>query len=116
MIHKLAKSFVFALNGLQVTWKEEQNFKIEVIIGLFLTFLMFYFDFSIPEFIICILAITIVLSAEIVNTAIEDLCNKVEPNNDPIIAKVKDTMSAFVLVTTVGAGLVGILIFYYHFV
>lgn len=113
---KTIKSFKYALNGLKTVFKEENSFRLEVIAGMIVVFFMFYFNFSLFENIICILLITLVLSAEIVNTAIEDLCNKVEPNQDPIIGKVKDTMSAFVLLTSLGALIVGVLVFYSHFI
>lgn len=116
MIGKIIKSFIFALRGLKATWKEEQNFKIEVFIGLGVILSIFYFDFTFEEKIFSILAIIIVLAAEIINTAIEDLCNKVEPMTDPVIAKIKDTSSAFVLVSSLGALIVGILVFLNHFI
>jgi diacylglycerol kinase len=112
---KLSKSFSNALSGLAITWKEERNFKIEVVVTILIILAMFYFGFSLIEKVFCILAITIVLSAEVINTAIEDLCNKVEPNTDPIIKKVKDTASGFVLISSLGALVVGILVFWNHF-
>ncbi|MEI6479125.1 MAG: diacylglycerol kinase [bacterium] len=50
------------------------------------------------------------------NTAIEDLCNKVEPEHDPAIGKIKDTMAAFVFVSSIGVSILGILIFAHHFI
>ncbi len=109
------KSFKYAFRGLKATWKEESNFKIEVFVSIFVLFCLFYFDFSFVEKMFCLISITLVLSAEIINTAIEDLCNKVEPSIDPVIAKIKDTSSAFVLVASFGALLLGIFVFTNHF-
>ena len=97
------------------TWKEEHNFRIEVFAAILVVFFIIYFDFSFIESVFCIIAITIVLSAEIINTAIEDLCNKIQPNYDPVIGKIKDTMGAFVTVSALGAFIVGVLVFYNHF-
>src|SRR3989344_4335536 len=116
MMIKIVNSFIHAFNGIATTWKEEINFRIEVLSALFIFFAIFYFDFSFVESVICILLVTLVLAAEIVNTAIEDLCNKVEPLSDPLIGKVKDTMSAFVLIITIGALIVGVIVFYNHFI
>ncbi len=113
---KIIKSFGYALKGLKTVFKEENNFRLEVFAGVIVVFCMFYFDFSLLENIICTLVITLVLGAEVINTAIEDLCNKVEPSQDALIGKVKDTMSAFVFLTSLGALIVGILVFYNHFV
>ena len=67
------------------------------------------------EWMVLVGCIITVLSAEMVNTAIEDLCNKVEPNSDPLIAKIKDMMAGFVLVVSSGAFVVGILLLLEHF-
>ena len=115
MIKKVINSFIFAGRGLLTTWKEEHNFRIEVFAGIAVIFCIFYFDFSFVESVFCIIAITIVLASEIVNTAVEDLCNKIEPNYDPTIGKIKDTMGAFVTVSAFGALVVGILVFCNHF-
>ncbi len=115
MISKTIKSFGYAVHGLKVTWKEEINFRIESFATVAVLGLAFYFRFSSLEMLVCIIAITMVLSAEIINTAIEDLCNKVEPYTDPQIAKVKDASSAFVLVTSLGAFIAGAIVFIHHF-
>lgn len=115
MITKTINSFRYAMRGLVTVWKEESNFRIETLAMALVVFCMFYFDFSFIEKTLCILVITIVLSAEILNTAIEDLCNKVEPSHDFVIAKIKDTSSAFVLVSSLGALVVGVLVFLNHF-
>ena len=116
MLTKTFHSFVFAWRGLQTTWREEHNFRIEVFVSVIVTFCMFYFHFSYIESALSFIAITIVLSAEIINTVLEDLCNKVEPLHDPIIAKIKDTAGAFVLVSVLGALILGCLVFYHHFI
>ncbi|MEK7662542.1 MAG: diacylglycerol kinase [Patescibacteria group bacterium] len=112
---KFYKSFLYALKGLKAVWNEEHNFRLEIIAAAAVLVSIFYFDFSYVESALSILAIVLVLSAEIVNTVIEDLCNKVEPRQDLGIAKIKDTMAAFVLVTTLGAGILGVIVFSNHF-
>ncbi|HBD24865.1 MAG: hypothetical protein A2566_01110 [Candidatus Zambryskibacteria bacterium RIFOXYD1_FULL_40_13] len=116
MITKIYHSFLFALNGLKTTWREEHNFRLEILAGAVVLFCIIFFDFTFIETTFSVLAIVMVLTAEIVNTAIEDLCNKVEPKHDSIIAKIKDTMAGFVLIVCLGAFAVGVLVFYNHFV
>src|SRR5712672_256670 len=107
MFQKTLNSFKFALKGFGTVWREETNFQIQVVISVIVLFVIFYFDFTFVERAISIFAISMVLTSEINNTAIEDLCNKIEPNQDPIIGKVKDMTSAFVLVSSVSAIAVG---------
>ncbi|HEY4509317.1 MAG TPA: diacylglycerol kinase family protein [Candidatus Paceibacterota bacterium] len=115
MLKKHISSFRFAWNGLKTVWREEHNFRVEVLVAVIVVFSIFYFGFSFFESALCVLAITLVLCAEIINTVVEDLCDKVQLNPDPIIAKIKDTAGAFVLVSVLGSIVVGLLVFYNHF-
>jgi len=113
---KILNSFKYALNGLKTTWREEYNFRIEIFVALLVAFFIVYFNFSFVESALCIVTIIIVLTAEIVNTAIEDLSDMVEPNQNPLIGKVKDTMAGFVLLSSAGAFILGCLVFWNHFI
>ena len=115
MLQKWIKSFWWAINGFKTVWHEENNFRIEVIIGVLILLAAAVFKFSYTEFAVIIVAIVIVLTGEIVNTAIEDLCNKVEPKHDAAIGKIKDTMAAFVLLASLGTLVLGLLTFAHHF-
>ncbi len=114
MLKKHINSFWFALNGLRTVWREEHNFRVEVFIAVLVAFVIFYFSFSFVETVFCVLAMTLVLCAEILNTVIEDICDKMEPNEDLIIGKIKDMSGAFVLISVFGAIIVGLLVFYSH--
>ncbi len=103
------------MHGVRTVWSEEVNFRIELFVGLVVVVLGFYFKLGLIEWVIVVECITAVLSAEMVNTAIEDLCNKVQPNTDPVIGKIKDTMGGFVFIVALGAAIVGILIFSKYF-
>jgi diacylglycerol kinase len=115
MLTKIYHSFLFAWNGLKTTWQEEHNFRVEILIGVIVLFFIVFFNFTFLETIFCVIAITLVLSSEIINTAVEDVCNKIEPQHNSIIGKIKDTMAAYVLVSCLGATIIGILVFYNHF-
>ncbi len=114
-IMNIFDSFKFAFNGLQTVWKEERNFRLGVFISIIVVAVIIYFKFSFVESAFCIIAMTMVLSAEIVNTAVEDICNKIEPNQDPMIAKIKDISSSLALVSVIGAFIIAVLVFYNHF-
>lgn len=113
---KLIKSFFWAMNGLRTTWSEEFNFRVEILVGALVVCAGFYLGLSYIEWAIIIGCITTVIAAELVNTAIEDLCNKVEPNTDPVIGKIKDIMAGFVLVSCTGAALIGLLVLGSHLI
>ena len=114
-MRKVLQSFNWAMNGLHAAWREEVNFRIEVILALSVIVGGVYLGFSKLEWVIIIECIVAVLTAELVNTAVEDLCNRVEPNTDPVIGKIKDIMGGFVFVVVLGAGIIGFMVFSNYF-
>lgn len=103
------------MNGLLAVWNEEVNFRIETATALVVVGGGIYFHFTKLEWAFVIVSICAVLSAEMVNTAIEDLCNKVEPNPNEIIGKIKDVMGGLVLVVCLTSAIIGIMVFTNHF-
>ena len=115
MLKRWLRSFWWAVHGFHTVWQEEKNFRIEAIVGVFVLIAAAVFRFSCGETGLVVVAIVIVLTGEIVNTAMEDLCNKVQPKQDRDIAKIKDIMAAFVLLSALGAIALGLLTFGNHF-
>ena len=108
---KLFKSFGWAASGLRAVWREEPNFRIEIAFAILVILLGAIFDISRIDWIFLIIAIAMVLCGEIVNTAIEDLCNKVESGHDKVIGHIKDIMAGFVLLSSLASAAIGIIIF-----
>lgn len=108
---KLIDSFGWAMNGIRTVWREEVNFRIEVAIAIIVIALGFWLNLLILEWIIISACIGTVFASEMLNTAIEDLCNKVEPNIDPTIGRIKDIMGGFVLVVSITSVIIGLIIF-----
>jgi len=108
------KSVGYALKGLVIAWKEEFNFKIEIAAVVFTLAASVVFDLSTIEFALVILTIGLVLVTELFNTALEELCDALEPNHDPHIAKIKDISAAAVFITSLTAFIIGVIIFGSH--
>jgi len=103
-----------AVRGIGFVWKEERNFRLHLC-GTFVALLTaIIFDFSLLEVSLIIVAILLVLGTEILNTLVEDLLNKVEPNHDPVVGKLKDMMAGIVLINSLGALIIGILTVVHH--
>ena len=115
MFRKIFKSFFYAFRGLKYVWQEERNFKIQSIVALFLIAIILFFRFSYFESCAVILAITLVLASEILNTFLERTLDKVESNFNPLVGKIKDAMAGVVLVNSIGAFIIGVLTFWHHF-
>ena len=104
-------NFRYALTGIEIAWREEFNFKVHVLFAIAAPALGWYLGISKIEFLIVILMIGLVMTAEIFNTALEELCDKFQPEHDPHIGKIKDLAAAAVLIASITALLVGIIIY-----
>ena len=107
---QLIKSFGFALNGIKLCLKEP-NFKIHLLLAVLAILLGFLLHISNMEWIVVLICITMVLAFEMLNTAIEHLCDIVSPAFNPVIKIIKDVSAAAVLVVALMAAVCGAVIF-----
>lgn len=66
-----------------------------------------FYEFSRGEWAVLLLTCGAVLSLEVVNTAVERLCDKVSPEKDPKIGAAKDCAAGAVLISAIIAAAVG---------
>ena len=92
---KLFNNFINSINGLKVALTEH-SFKAEILLGFFIVPYILIEELDPILKIIILLTYFLLLVAEIVNTAIEMLCNKITIKNDKHIKKIKDLASASV--------------------
>ncbi len=114
-IRKFFNSFRYAFRGLKHMLKNEQNFQIEVLIGFFVVILMFIFSIRGLEKVALFFVIFSVLAMELMNTIFERVVDILKPRVHPYAQLIKDIMAAAVLLVSIGAIIVGILIFYPYF-
>lgn len=95
MIKKLYLNFLNSINGLKVVF-QQHSFILEIITGLILIPYIFILDLNFLFKLLIILVYFLLLAFEIVNTAIEKLCDKITKEIDPDIKKIKDLASASV--------------------
>ena len=108
---KLIKSFAFALNGLKACFFSETNFKIHLLLALFAVSFGIGFKLSGTQWLAIIFCIAFVTALEMINTAIEKLCDVVHKDLHPTIKKVKDISAGAVLIAAVCSLIVGAVIF-----
>jgi undecaprenol kinase/diacylglycerol kinase (ATP) len=114
MLKHSAKKFGYALTGLKIAWREEASFKIQIVCAVLALALGWALNLSLLEFVVVVFMISFVLTAEVFNTALEELCDKFQPTEDPHIAKIKDLAAAAVLLSSLGALVVGLGVFLPH--
>jgi len=79
-LRKRIKSFAFAWNGIKLVWLQEYNFRIHLFITLAVIVLGFALNILFVEWMMIIFAISIVLICEVINSAIERICDFINPN------------------------------------
>ena len=108
---KIIKSFVFAFNGVKNCFTSETNFKIHTMAAVITIALGIAVHISNTEWLIVIGCIAFVITMEMLNTAIEKLCDVVQEGFHPGIKKVKDIAAAAVLVSAACSAIIGVIIF-----
>ena len=113
-IKKLVKSFGYALEGLHYSFRFNQNIKIHILAAVLVIIGGYLLKLTSSEFFdVCIL-IVLVISAEMINTSIEEVINLLV-NEHRLEAKIaKDVSAGMVLLISIFAAIVGVFIFLPH--
>ena len=106
-----AKSFVYAWDGIKALIRTEHNTYIHLALAAVVIALGFLLGISRMEFLILIVVISMVIVAEVFNTAIEKAMDFISLEKHPQIKLVKDLASAAVLLAAFAAVVVGCIIF-----
>ncbi|NMA90104.1 MAG: diacylglycerol kinase family protein [Amphibacillus sp.] len=108
--------FSYAINGLKIAFKNEINIRIHFTIALFVIIGGFIFSIPLLEWVLLILMIGFVITAELINTAVETMLDHLAPNWHPVVGSIKDLTASAVLVSSIVAFIVGIIIFIPKFI
>jgi diacylglycerol kinase len=108
---KLLKSFSYAFKGLAVAIREQRNLKIHLAVAVVVIVFAYWVEVTMLEWCVLLIMIGLVLAAELLNTAIENLVDLVTKDHHPLAGKVKDIAAAAVLVISGISVIVGFIIF-----
>lgn len=107
----ISKSFGFALEGFLHALKHNRNLRIHLIMALAVIILSVFFRINKYEMSILGVVILLVISSEMINTAIEEMVNLITLEHKKEAKIAKDVAAGMVLVTSVGSVIIGFLIF-----
>ena len=110
-IKKLLNSFTYPIKGLKYAYRNEQNLAVDVGMAAIVIILGFILNINKYEWAIVMLTIGLVLSCELINTAIEATVDLVTEEYHPLAKVAKDTSAAAVFVFAIVAVIVGLIIF-----
>ena len=110
-IRRLFKSFHYASRGIAVAWRFEQSFRVQVVVAMAVIMLMLWFRLPMGQAIALLLLIILVLTLELINSILERFVDVFKPRIHPMVQEIKDLMAGAVLIASLGALIVGLLIF-----
>ncbi|WP_308006850.1 diacylglycerol kinase family protein [uncultured Chryseobacterium sp.] len=106
------KSLQNAFRGVFLMMKHERNFKLEFAAFLVNLFLIFYLNLSSTDTILILMVSFGVLATEILNTAIEKICDFIHPDFDKRIGFIKDISAGAVVLMAILSVIVGIMVYW----
>lgn len=105
------KSFKFAFRGLRVLFREEHNVWVHLAVTLMVILAGVVLHVSLLEWGLLAFAIGAVFAAETFNSALERICDILQPAQDKRIGDIKDLCAAAVLICAITAATIGLLVF-----
>ena len=112
MWERLRASFRHAWKGLKTGWQREYNLRVFTLVSLGVVGAMVGFKTSFLENAVLVLTMSVMLSLELLNSQIEKFLDIVSPQKNYLVKYVKDLSAGAVLVSAVGAVVIGVLIFF----
>jgi len=113
-MRRLIKSFFHAFRGLFFILRYEKNLQIHLAMAAIVIILAFISHLSLIEFSMLILAIFLVIIAELFNTVVELVIDYINPHFNQKARLIKDLSAGTVLVAALCSVIAGCLIFYPH--
>jgi diacylglycerol kinase len=109
---KWRRSFRYAYEGVKYALSTQNNMKFHFTAAFIVLLLALYLRLSKLEILFILLAVTLMIVTELINTAIEKTVDLAMPDRHPLAKIAKDVAAASVLVSAVFAAMVGMIIFY----
>ena len=105
------KSQGHARSGIKLIFKNERNFRIDLIAAIIVVIVGFLFKISHTDWIAISLVISVVFVSETINSAIEALCDTVSLEYKVNIKYAKDVSAGAVLVSALVSVITGLIVF-----
>lgn len=110
LLSQRARSLRYALAGLRTLMRTQHNAWLHAGASVAVVAAGLAFGLNAYEWLWIVLALTGVWTAEAFNTAIEFLADAITPEHHPLIGHAKDLAAAAVLITALGALVIGVLV------
>jgi diacylglycerol kinase (ATP) len=109
--YKLIASFGYAIRGIGFMLKTQRNAQIHITAIVIAICLGLILKISPAEWLFIVFVIALVVAAELINTAIENLTDLISPGYHEKAGRVKDLSAGAVLICAIAAAITGFMIF-----
>lgn len=109
-ISHLVQKFKVAFDGIIVAYKKDNSIKLQFVLAIIALIFFAIIQIEWFDWIFVFLAIGLVVVSELFNTAIETICDTIEPHQDQKIKQIKDIAAGAVLFASFIALLIGLLL------
>lgn len=108
---KFSKSVGHAIDGIEYTINKERNIKLEILAAIIVSVAGFILKITLTEWLVMLLVISMVLSLELINTAIERCVDLVTKDYHDLAKVAKDASAGAVFMMSLFSIIIGIVIF-----
>jgi diacylglycerol kinase (ATP) len=107
---RLANTVVWSWDGFRAAWATEKTLRQWTLANVLSAALAFTLDLTPAERALILALGLLILAAELINTAIEEVVDHISPGEDPRAKKAKDCGSACVALAALAAGLAWVVV------
>ncbi len=110
-IKSLLKAFIYAFRGIFTAIKTQRNFRIHTVATIYVFSASLFYNFSKIDYVVLILICALIMSLELINTALESVVDICSPEYSKLAKTAKDCAAGAVLISAIGAIIIGICLF-----
>lgn len=111
-VRKLIDSFNYAVSGIIYTLRTQRNMRIHYVAAILVLFLSLFLNFSRIELLLLLFTISLVIIAEMINTALEKTIDIFIKEYHPLAETAKNVAAGAVLIAAINAIIVAYLLFF----
>lgn len=108
----LLDSFADAIRGIWLCIKNERNMRFHTVAAAYVLFFAPFIGVTRGEYAVLLVIISVMITSEAFNTAIEQLCDYVCKNRNRLIGSVKDIAAGAVFISALFAVCIGIVLLF----
>ncbi len=114
-MHAFFQSFRYAFRGILDAFADERSMKIHVAAVILTSASAYYFEFNYLEWCVICFCFALVISLEMMNSAIENTVDLITLEKSELARKAKDIAAGAVLIASIFSVIIYLTILYHHF-